>query len=1057
MADRGASARLSGTGDREAGNLFIVDNSDEHWKVLEYVRQWCEISRAIDIATGHFEIGAFLALDGEWQKVEKIRLLIGGETSRQTAHAIRTALLELDESVTQERERDPFLDGIEAVVAAVKTGQIEIKVYREKKFHAKAYITHGKLDVVGSAALVGSSNFTRPGLTRNVELNVHFTGIEAEELQAWYEAHWAEGEPVREELLNVLERQTHEHTPFEIYARALQILAAGTEQGATEWEQSESRMYPILAPYQQQAYHGLKQRARQWSGGFLTDGVGLGKTFVGLMLAEYYAVKERRNVLILATKTGRDAVWAPELERYLPELMGEFSNVTLLAHTDLSRQDADDRAARLAKRADVIIVDEAHNFRNRGTKGSEESGKSRSRWWRLQEIANGKLVFLLTATPINNRLFDFVHQAELFTGMADGYFQSIGISSVQAYVAKLERAVRDASPNGGPEGEVDLTEFEHLMHEDKLLESLVIQNSRKYGIESAKRADGDTVAFAKQDVPRAVPYSLSSEHGKMLEELDRAFQGENPLFVLPMYYPLAYWLGAEMDADERRRENRQKQVVGLIRTVFLKRFESSVAAFAGSCLDLTDKIVEWLLVNVAEFPEYAERLQRWRNLNADLLARVRTDFRPATLDEAEEEDASDLTLEELQEMEHFLEPSEYDLPAMLDAAFEDLVQLQRLLERVAQVGPKGDDKVRRLLELLHTGESKDDVVLPAAFRTDKVLVFTEFADTARYLHDRLVEAGVKHIDRLDGSRKADRVRMIKRFAPHYNRVSEEERAHLAPLRVLVSTDVLSEGVNLQDAALVVNYDLHWNPVRLMQRVGRVDRRLDPAVERAIASERQNGQIRGKVQVRNFLPPNELDHLLRLFRRVSTKVWMISKTLGIPGGKLLTEEDMLDEVKVFQAFKDEFYGEISPTERLRLEYQELCQRDAGLDERLERIPVGASSAKEGAEPALFLCQIRPALIREEGPDGKEVERWSLEDGVPFWSLHPPVGEPEAAIERIADAARSASTTPRVAFSNRDELRVQLRSAEAGLNKEFTKVVNLPLDAPPPRLVCWMEIR
>jgi len=176
----------------------------------------------------------------------------------------------------------------------------------------------------------------------------------------------------------------------------------------------------MLAPYQREGYHGLKERAKQWRGGFLTDGVGLGKTFVGLMLAEYYAVKERRNVLILATKTGQDAVWQPEIERYLPDLTGDFTNLMVMAHTDLSKQDAEERVTQLAQRADVVIVDEAHNFRSRGSQGDEVKDKSRSRWWRLQEICEGKLVFLLAATPINNRLFDFVRQAELFTGVENG-------------------------------------------------------------------------------------------------------------------------------------------------------------------------------------------------------------------------------------------------------------------------------------------------------------------------------------------------------------------------------------------------------------------------------------------------------------------------------------------------------------------------------------------------------------------------------------------------------------------------------------------------------------
>jgi hypothetical protein len=1040
------------------GDFFIVDNSDEHWKALEYVRQWCQLSSAIDIATGHFEIGALLALDGEWEKVDKIRLLIGGETSRQTANAIRAALTELDGSFDSEREQDPFLTGIQAVVDAIRIGKIEIKVYRQKKFHAKAYITHGRLDVVGSAALVGSSNFTRPGLTQNVELNVRFTGVEVKELQDWFEAHWDNGEPIREELLTVLERQTRDYTPFEIYARALKTLTEDLEPGAVEWEKSHSRIYPMLAPYQRQAYHGLKERAKHWRGGFLTDGVGLGKTFVGLMLAEYYAVNERRNVLIMATKTGVEAVWKPEIARLLPELTGDFTNLMVMAHTDLSKRDAESRVRQLAQRADVIIVDEAHNFRNRGSKGDEEKGRSRSRWWRLHDICQGKLVFNLTATPINNRLVDFVRQAELFTGAdhGDSYFHSIGINSLQAYVRQLEAAILDAA-HAGENGSVDLSDFDRLMHDDRLFESLVIQNSRKYAIESAKLTGQDEVIFSEPDLPRVVPYDLASGHHRLLDELDNAFKKESPLFVLPMYYPLAYWTGEELDADDRRKENRQKQVVALIRTVFLKRFESSVAAFAGSCLDLTEKILVWLHINTHSFPDHAERLATWRKLNGDLLKHVRSEFRPSEPDDstldADVEDVSDVTPEEFEELDEFLDPEHYDLERMLEAAFEDLTQMQRLLERVAGVGAAGDDKYARLLDLLHGTGDRDDVFADE-FRSGKVLVFTEFADTARYLHERLKADGVADVDRLDGSRKADRVRMIHRFAPHYNRVTDEDRAKLEPLRVLVSTDVLSEGVNLQDATLVVNYDLHWNPVRLMQRIGRVDRRLDKETEEALAID--TGRKRGLVQVRNFLPHEEVDTLLRLYKRVSAKIFLISKTLGIPGGKLLRPEDMLDDVRVFQAFKDEYYGEITPLERLRLEYLELVEKHPGLDDRLADLPIGASTAREGDSRGLFLCQVRPALVRVETSEG-ELERWSLDDGTPYWSFHPVDDEPFDEVGAVADDVRCDPSTPHAPFTDRATLRTQLKAAQSGLDRAFAKSVSLPLDAPAPRLVCWMEIR
>ena len=131
----------------------------------------------MDVATGYFEIGALLDLDGDWQKMEKIRILMGDEVAQRTKKALleavsKRASVTLDESIESEKDVDPFLDGVPAIVEAIAKGQIECRVYNRDKFHAKAYITHGRFDVVGSQALVGSSNFTRPGLTQNVELNL---------------------------------------------------------------------------------------------------------------------------------------------------------------------------------------------------------------------------------------------------------------------------------------------------------------------------------------------------------------------------------------------------------------------------------------------------------------------------------------------------------------------------------------------------------------------------------------------------------------------------------------------------------------------------------------------------------------------------------------------------------------------------------------------------------------------------------------------------------------------------------------------------------------------
>ncbi len=154
--------RTSKTG----SELFIVDNSDADWKVLRYLHDWCQISRAIDIATGYFEIGALLGLKDEWQKVDQIRILMGDEVSRRTRAAFAEGLARvrdrLDDSLEAEKQKNDFLAGVPAIVEAIRSGKIACRVYRKEKFHAKAYITHARLEVVGSSALVGSSNFTLP-------------------------------------------------------------------------------------------------------------------------------------------------------------------------------------------------------------------------------------------------------------------------------------------------------------------------------------------------------------------------------------------------------------------------------------------------------------------------------------------------------------------------------------------------------------------------------------------------------------------------------------------------------------------------------------------------------------------------------------------------------------------------------------------------------------------------------------------------------------------------------------------------------------------------------
>src|SRR2546426_1736140 len=500
------------------GELFIVDNSDSDWKGLRYLEEWTEFAGAFDIATGFFEIGALLGLEGKWQKLEKVRILMGDEISHRTRQAILEALRQtvtekLDASIENEKERNDFLEGVPAIVEALKSGQIECRVYSKRKFHAKAYITHPRVAVIGSVALVGSSNFTVPGLTQNIELNIQIRAAgDVARLQEWYERHWQEAEPVTEEIVRVVERQIAEYTPFQVYAKALQELFKSRELPPESWEQTESQMYPLLDQYQREAYHALLKISHQHRGALLCDGVGLGKTFVGLLLIERLVMRERKRVALIVPKSGRVAVWERSLKKYLPHLRGDFSNLVVFNHTDLMRSGADmpERMQRIKELADVIIIDEAHHFRNRGL--ANVAGLVRSRYWQLYSIAENKALFMLTATPVNNHLTDFQHLIELFSRVENpaAFATTLGIHALPAYFQKLEKLLLQIV-SGKAFGELfehTQVEADQLLFDDKLFRELVVQRSRAYVRESQKQHGGNEVLFPEKEPPKVVEYSV---------------------------------------------------------------------------------------------------------------------------------------------------------------------------------------------------------------------------------------------------------------------------------------------------------------------------------------------------------------------------------------------------------------------------------------------------------------------------------------------------------------------------------------------------------------------
>jgi hypothetical protein len=481
------------------------------------------------------------------------------------------------------------------------------------------------------------------------------------------------------------------------------------------------------------------------------------------------------------------------------------------------------------------------------------------------------------------------------------------------------------------------------------------------------------------------------------------------------------------------------------------------------------------VVKHAKTTSERKALEAWKGRHKKILGDVQVrhpelfidpNAEPTLFQDAEDDEDQLLAANVLDDVDDL--PREvYDVPGMIGETMEDLAQLGDFLKELDKFTPKHDDKLKRLIKLLQS-----DPVL----RAHKVMIFTEFADTAEYLREQLIAAGITGVEAVDGSSAGrTRVDVIKRFAPYYNNANGAFAGRAAPeIRVLISTDVLSEGLNLQDATRLLNYDLHWNPVRLMQRIGRVDRRLDPEIEAKIVADHPDQKdVRRTIVYWNFLPPDELNTLLSLYSKVTHKTLRISRTFGIEGRKLLRPEDDFEALREFNAT----YEQKSSIEDMKLEYDRLLKDDPGLAQRLDAMPGRVFSGKAHPLPgtrAVFFCYALPAVVQGV-PTEDQVRQaslfsaaspepamqqgllaWTEAAGRTAWYLFDLAAEkilddPTAMIDLI----RSQPDTPRHCVQQPKTLKEIRERVEKHIKNTYFKSVQAPVGVKPV-LKAWMEL-
>lgn len=922
---------------------YVIDNIETRLADVLNALLQRQHGQQMDIATAYFSIRGFEKVRETLPELRHLRLLLGDKPLEGEDIGLRPdSAAYLRHELNAEPFNEATLRLVEDLIRFLRRDDVDVRLYlghdptapgRRSFLHAKCYLLYGGSDNQNSlfdhlnpiVGIVGSSNFTAPGLVSNRELNlVHKTLLDESEiddpeargevshhaisrvnvnieldnqrllksevgaraimdLSRWYADQWQLAVDYKDQLIELLENSKfggREYTPYEIYMKALYEYFK--DDLDSDFTQPATRSAVDLAEFQEDAVRKARRILAQYDGVIVADSVGLGKTWIGKKLLEDYAYHQRQKALVICPASLKP-MWENELKT-------ASISAYVITQERLASEDFDLRGI---ADVDVILVDEAHNFRNKRAK----------RYMQLETIlaANGrrgrdggrKKLILLTATPINNNIFDLYNQINLFTGNDRTYFASAGIGDLYKYFLAARRESVEA-------GSIRIF---------NLLEEVVIRRTRQFIRRAYPEATirGKTVTWPKRRL-RTVEYDLQATYEGFYKQIVRRIESLNLA-----HYSLESYKRSGQEQDDFEL-GRQVALVGIFKSRFLKRLESSIDSFRVSIrrsLEFVKTFAEYvqdgIILDAASFQIAMRLLDRDDEDSED----GTPNSRATEMDENEE-------AHQLIEALPRLDPDKYDRRSLHRALQEDVDGLTDIWHDIKDIRIGQDAKLQQLKHLLET-----------ELHGQKVIVFTYYKDTARYIYRALMsdenaawreQLGSPNIRRIDSTVKtADRLRVVEHFAPiasGYPEIagSDEE------VDLLISTDVLSEGQNLQDCGVLINYDLHWNPTRMVQRAGRIDRL---------------GSLFENLSIYNMFPERALEELLGLVRSLTAKIDIINQTGFLDAsvlGEVVTPRDfntlkrIADEDESVIEEQESFL-ELASSEALLAELQRVLSTDA----------------------------------------------------------------------------------------------------------------------------------
>lgn len=894
----------------------------------------------LDIATAFFSPSGFAAISGSLMDVERIRLVIGAEPpsearpprrepgeapARFERDLLRKGLGDLETGLREERDHFPFTRSgraaIRSLIDVLNSGRMETRRYERAFMHAKAYVFAPGSSAFGSGAgvIAGSSNLTRAGVTHNLELNLgRFDDDVTDQAQAWYERLWEEAVPF--DLTELLEEVFADWTPYQIFLRTLYQLYGGEVEELA----IEDHGLPLTS-FQKHGAARAMRLIRDTGGAIVADEVGLGKTFIAGEIMKLFNDRRQRCLLICPAQL-RDSTWRRFRAAHFLGDVECLSYEELAIDRQIALADPDqfqDKLLRPLREYQLVVVDEAHNYRNPDT---------RTRAQVLRKLLWGQKrdVLLLTATPVNNSLWDLYHLIRYYMRQ-DAFLADRGILSIRE---RFEQAAREDPSSLSPD----------MLY--PIIDATTVKRTRQfvkkhYSGDIIKLPDGTEVVIVFP-VPQAITvrYALPDPMPELFDRLEATLDpgGGPQALTFARYAPDCYLRDLDDDEEAGEVDARVAATMGLLRSGLLKRFESSTFAFRRTL----DKLID-------EHGTFLAALERGHVVNTRVLHEL-----AGTDDEA---------LDELLDASAETSPAgHYKTSALRGDVAADLDRLTILRDTLSAVTPANDPKLAALVSALKqiSRDAEDEATSAEDARQKrKVIIFSFFADTVGYLRRELgalidadpdLAAYRGRIVAVAGSSNVEpeevgRQHAVAGFAP----ISTESIDTEDRFDIMIATDVLAEGVNLQQCRHIINYDVPWNPMRLVQRHGRVDR---------------IGSPHSRVFLRTIFPADRLDQLLNLEQRIMQKIAMAAASVGVSspvdggagGEQVFTEtREEIEKLLAEDASLFERGGTVGAGQTGE-EYRQTLRKELDRNrDSLVQMPYGVGSGmRKGERQGVFFC-------------------------------------------------------------------------------------------------------